>query len=129
MTELYRGLLLVLTNKFNELILSFRMHIQSFKQDTSDPSNYFDVDVLGFWNLMLEIVFVLYTLICLTSGVILISILAVLFYPCHAFLRYTSLILRNIKSPPPEPVIKDNIQSTFTEKSPVIIKKDGKEKE
>ena len=60
MTELYRGILLVLTNKFNELILSFRNHIQSFKQETTDPESYFDVGVLGFWNLMLEIVLTLF---------------------------------------------------------------------
>ena len=52
MTELYRGLLLVLTSKFYELILSFREHIQSFKQETSDPTSYFDIGILGFWNLM-----------------------------------------------------------------------------
>ena len=47
MTALYRGILLVLTSKFYELILSLRSHVQSFNVETSDYSNYFDVGVLG----------------------------------------------------------------------------------
>ena len=84
MTDLYRGLLLVLTNKFYELILAFRTHIQSFKEETQDPDSYFDVGVLGFWNLMLEIVLTLLSLCCLVAGVALIAVLAIVFYPCHA---------------------------------------------
>ena len=125
MTELYRGLLLVLTNKFNELILSFRTHIQSFKQETNDPDNYYDVGVLGSWNLMLEIVLTLFALACLVLGVSLIASLAVVFYPCHGFIRYTSLTLRNIKNPTPEPMTKEN----SNDDSPVIIKTNVKEKE
>lgn len=124
MTELYRGLLLVLTNKFNELILAFRLHIQSFNQDTKDPDNYYDVGVLGFWNLMLEIIFTLFSLSCLVVGVSLIASLAVLFYPCHGFLRYVSLTLKNIKHPASDSVTKDKVDET-----PVIIKKNDKEKE
>jgi hypothetical protein len=124
MTELYRGLLLVLTTKFYELILSFRTHVQQFKKETTDPTNYFDVDVLGFWNLMLEIVLTIFSLTCLVFGVSLIALLAVVFYPCHAFLRYTALILKNIKNPA-EPNVKEKV----IDESPVIIKKNDKEKE
>ena len=124
MTELYRGLLLVLTNKFNELILAFRTHVQSFKRDTTDPSNYFDVDVLGFWNLMLEIVLTLFSLTCLVMGVSLVAALAIVFYPCHAFVRYTSLVLRNIRNP-----AMDAPKEKVNDESPVIIKKNDKEKE
>ena len=123
MTELYRGLLLVLTNKFNELILSFRTHIQSFRNETTDPTNYFDVGVLGFWNLMLEIVLTIFALACLVTGVSLVACLAIIFYPCHGFVRYSSLVLRNIRAP--EPIIKEKELS----EAPVIIKKNDKEKE
>jgi len=123
MTELYRGLLLVLTNKFNELIVSFRTHIQSFRNETTDPTNYFDVGVIGFWNLMLEIVLTLFALGCLVTGVSLVAGLAIVFYPCHGFVKYSSLVLRNIRTP--EPTIKEKTP----EESPIIIKKDVKEKE
>ena len=124
MTELYRGLLLVLTNKFNELILSFRTHIQSFRDQTTDPNNYFDVGVIGFWNLMLEIVLTLFALGCLVTGVSLVAGLAIIFYPCHGFVRYTSLVLKNIRAP--EPPIKEKSPD---DNAPIIIKKNDKEKE
>lgn len=125
MTELYRGLLLVLTNKFNELIMAFRSHVRSFNQAADDPENYFDVGIVGFWNLMLEIVLTVFTLLCLVLGVVLIAGLAITFYLPYAFLQYGSLLLRNTRNPPPEiPVLTDKNQ----EESPVIIKNHGKEK-
>jgi hypothetical protein len=122
MTELYRGLLLVVTNKFYELILSFRSHVQSFNQDTTDPSNYFDVGVFGFWNLMLEVILTIFSLFCLLTGVALIASLAVIFYPLFAILRYSALLIKGTRNPPPE-------HDTFSdqnkkEESPVIIKKE-----
>jgi hypothetical protein len=123
MTELYRGLLLVLTNKFNELILSFREHTQSFKKNTDDPENYFDVGVLGFWNLMLEVVLTLFALTCLILGVGLVAALAVVFYPLHAVLQYSALLLKNTRHPPQEiPILREEIKAK--EESPVIIKKE-----
>lgn len=123
MTELYRGLLLVLTNKFNELILSFREHVQSFRNQTDDPNNYFDVGVIGFWNLMLEIVLTLFALGCLVIGVSLIASLAIVFYPCYGFVTYTSLVLRNIKAP------ESSAKEKLPDEQPVIVKRDVKEKE
>lgn len=118
MTALYRGIILVLTSKFYELILSLRSHVQSFKTETSDYNNYFDVGVLGFWNLMLEIVLTIFAILCLLLGVILIAGLAVGFYPLHAVVQYSSLLLRNTRNPPPE------VNNIKTEESPVVIKKE-----
>jgi hypothetical protein len=129
MTELYRGLLLVLTNKFNELILSFRTHIQSFNSETQDIDNYFDVGVLGFWNLMLEIALTLFALSCLVVGVSMVAFLAIVFYPLHAIISYSSLLLKNTRNPQNDQLlVKDKISPVMDEQ-PVIIKKDGKEKE
>lgn len=127
MTKIYRGLLLVLTSKFYELILAQRTHIQSFRQETEDPNNYFDIGVLGFWNLMLEVTFTLFSLLCLITGVSLVATLAVIFYPLHALLNYISFIFKNTRNPQVEiPVVNDKIN--FDE-SPVIIKNNVKEKE
>lgn len=124
MTELYRGLLLVLTRKLNELILSFRQHIRSFNQLTIDPTNYMDVGVTGFWNLMLEVVLTLFVLCCLVSGVVLIAALAVVCYPIQAFLRFSSLILKNTRNPHHDMLLSDiKISPTIDEEPPKIIKK------
>ncbi len=93
MTELYRGLLYVLTTNFNNLIDTLRNHIRSFNQNTTDDGNFLDVGVLGFWNLMLEIVFILYVLIILTVGIVLTATLAIGAYPFVAFLTYSRNLL------------------------------------
>ena len=127
MTELYRGLLLVVTTKFYELILAFRSHIRSFKEQTSDPYNYFDVGVLGFWNLILEIIFIMFSLICLIAGISLIAVLAIGVYPLYAILQYSSLLIKNTRNPPAESLVSnDKLPSSD---SAVIIKNNGKEKE
>ena len=93
MTELYRGLLLVLTTNFNNLIETLRDHIRSFKQKTSDEGNFLDVGVLGFWNFIVEIVFTLFCLICLMLGVVLTAGLAICAYPFVALLTYSRNLL------------------------------------
>jgi hypothetical protein len=124
MTALYRGILFVLTSKFYELILSLRSHIQSFKVETSDHNNYFDVGVLGFWNLMLEITMTIFAMLCLIIGVLLIALLAIWFYPLHAVIQYCALLLKNTRNPPVEavPVLVEKID--HNNESPVIIKKE-----
>lgn len=124
MTELYRGLLLVLTNKFNELILAFREHIQTFQKETKDPDNYFDVGVLGFWNLMLEITLTLFSLSCLIIGVGLVAILAIIFFPLYAVLQYLALILKNTRNPQSD-ILTLKEQLNQNTESPVIIKKEN----
>ena len=129
MTKIYRGLLLVLTGKFYELILSQRTHIQSFRQETEDVNEYFDIGVIGFWNLMLEVTFTLFALICLISGVGLVAILAIIFYPLHALLNYVCFVFKNIRSPQSEISTVTERLPFVSNSSPVIIKNNDKEKE
>lgn len=93
MTELYRGLLLVLHVNFNNLIETLRNHIRSFKQKTHDEGNFLDVGVLGFWNLILEVIFTLFSLLCLVLGVLLTVGLAIAAYPFVGLLTYSSNLL------------------------------------
>ncbi|CAB4133170.1 hypothetical protein UFOVP257_63 [uncultured Caudovirales phage] len=129
MTELYRGLLLVLTNKFNELILAFRNHIQLFNSETEDNDSYFDVGVIGFWNLMLEIALTLFALSGLVVGVSLVASLAIVFYPLHAIISYSSLLLKNTRNPQQDHFLFKEKIPPIIDEQPTIIKKDGKEKE
>ena len=93
MTELYRVFLFVLTTNFNSLIETIRNHVRSFNQNTTDEGNFLDVGVLGFWNLMLEVVFTLFVLLSLTTGILLTAGLAVSAYPFVAFLTYSRNLL------------------------------------
>ena len=99
MTELYRGLLYLLTERFFSTIECFRDHIRGFKPKTEDPTMYFDVGVIGFWNLLLEIVLTVFSLVCLMTGIVLITTLAIVFYPFHALARFGSLLVHGTRDP------------------------------
>lgn len=132
MTELYRGILLILFGKYNDLVITLRDHVRSHKQITSDPSNYLDFGVMGFWNLMLEISMTIFGIGVLTAGVILVAVLAVICYPLTAVFNGCSLVLSNTRNPdsavvrPEEP----RLEPVLKEEQPVILKKPyDKEKE
>jgi hypothetical protein len=129
-TELYRGILLILFGKYNDLVITLRDHVRSYKQTTSDPSNYLDVGVMGFWNLMLEISLTVFGISVLTAGVALVAALALIFYPLAAFLNFGSLVVKNTKNPADDATsLKEKIPPVM-EEQPVILKNPhAKEKE
>jgi hypothetical protein len=112
MTELYRGLLEILVLKCLEQIESLRIHIRSRNSGYSNNSDI-DIGVTGFWNLMLETVFTIFSISSLMIGVCLAAVLAISSYPVAAFLNYGSWLLSNIRNPKE---IQDN--------NPKIIKKE-----
>jgi hypothetical protein len=97
MTELYRGLLLVLTEKFIDLISTLRMHIRLFRNTSSDT--LLDVGVSGFWNFMLEVIFTLFAIGCLCAGILLTAGLAIFAYPLKAMLNMSAAVLKSIRNP------------------------------
>jgi hypothetical protein len=125
MTELYRGILLILFDKFNDLIITLREHIRSYKQETTDPTNYMDIGVLGFWNLMLEISMSIFGMAVLASGVAMVASLAMVFYPLTALFNLCSSVLSNTRHPESNPMPLEKKVEPVVEESPVfIIKKE-----
>jgi hypothetical protein len=104
MTELYRGLLEILVMRCIEQIESLRVHIRSHNSGKSEIVD-FDIGVTGFWNLLLEIVFTIFTVTFLISGICLIAILVVSSYPFAAFLNYGAWLFRNTRNPPNDELI------------------------
>lgn len=109
MTELYRGLLQILVMRCIEQIESLREHIRSHNSGYSENIDI-DIGVTGFWNLMLETIFTIFTVAFLMLGVCLTSILAIISYPFAAFLNYGGWLLSNTRNPK-------------LDESPTIIKK------
>jgi hypothetical protein len=109
MTELYRGLLQILVMRCIEQIESLRVHIRLHNSGKSEIVD-FDIGVTGFWNLLLEIVFTMFTVIFLILGILLIAILAVTSYPFAAFVNYGAWLFRNTRNPPNDElvIIKQN---------------------
>jgi len=119
MTELYRGILLVLTEQFSKLMLMLRNHTRSHSKVNTGPIFNGNMQVSGFWNLMLEIVMTVYVIVCMTVGILLTASLAIISYPFAAPLNYIKWLLSSIIGDQPE-----------KNKQPAIIKiPDGREKE
>ncbi len=110
MTELYRGLLEILVMRFIEQVETLRMHIRA--NNTGTVENFeIDIGVSGFWNLMLETVFTVFSIIFLITGVCLAALLAIVSYPLAAFINYSSWLLSNTRNP--------------NQDKPIIIKQDN----
>ena len=104
MTELYRGLLEIFVMRCVEQIESLRTHIRTHNSGKSGNID-FDIGVSGFWNLLLEIVFTMFTVTFLISGISLIAILTVTSYPLAAFLNYGAWLFRNTRNPPNDEIV------------------------
>lgn len=136
MTELYRMLLLVITQKLDELKTEVRTQIRTFHPhvpDSEKDQHRLDLGVSGFWNFMLEVVFNFYIILCYAISITLISSLAIVFYPLNAMLTVLTSMIRqthvDILMPHEEPAMLDKTPPTL-DPDPVIVRKsNGKEKE
>jgi len=121
MTELYRGLLEILVMRCMEQIESLRIHIRS-RNSGKSPDADFDIGVTGFWNLMLETIFTIFTILFCFLFVCLTASLAIVSYPFAAWVNYGTWLVRNTRGsnmPPPQ----------TQDESPTIIKQNnGEEK-
>jgi len=99
MLKLYRGIVDILTERSEGLTLAFRNHIREFNNGDINDNNF---GVKGFWNLLLEITYVMYVKLFVAIGVVLTVTLAVLFFPLYAFTVAINNVL-NHRAPPFEP--------------------------
>jgi hypothetical protein len=91
MLKLYRGLVEILTKQCEKLNSEFINHIRKFN-DGEGENNF---GVKGFWNLLLEIVFVLFVKLFIASGVLMTLIMAIIFFPLHALKTSITNILNH----------------------------------
>lgn len=82
MLNLYRGIVDILTDQCEKLNSEFIKHIRKFNNGETQNNNF---GVKGFWNLLLEIVYILYVKLFVGLGIILTISLAIVFFPLHAF--------------------------------------------
>lgn len=99
MLKLYRGLVDILTARCEGLNDAFAKHIRAFNNGDTVDNNF---GVKGFWNLLLEIVFVMYVKLFAALGIVLTVVLAVVFFPLYALSTAISNLL-NHRAPPFEP--------------------------
>ena len=100
MIKLYRGLIDILIFNSRQMDEMFTKHIRD-----GAPEGNGDFGVNGFWNLLLEVTFLLFTKSFIAIGVILSVSLAVVFFPLYALKQSISNILNHRATPfEPEPV-------------------------
>jgi len=99
MLKLYRGLIDILTARCEGLNDAFAKHIRAFNTGETDTNNF---GVKGFWNLLLEIVYVMYVKIFVGVGIVLTVVLAVIFFPLYAMTVAVNNVLSH-RAPPFEP--------------------------
>jgi hypothetical protein len=96
MLELYRGLIDIIISRCEGLNESLSAHIRRFSKGENDPNNF---EVAGFWNLLLEITFLMFVKLFSALGIIMTLSLAVIFFPLQA-LRVVSMNILNHRAEP-----------------------------
>jgi hypothetical protein len=96
MLKLYRGLIDILTARCEGLNDAFAKHIRAFNTGETETNNF---GVTGFWNLLLEIIYVMYVKIFVGLGIVLTVALAVVFFPLYAMTIAVSNILNHRAQP------------------------------
>lgn len=86
MIKLYRGLVDILTSQCESLNKEFITHIRTF--NSGDEGQSFGT--AGFWNLLLEVVYILYVKSFVAIGICITIVLAIVFFPLYAILRAIS---------------------------------------
>lgn len=81
MLELYRGLIDILIFQSRVMDEKTIFHIRGFNNGQTDSNNF---GVSGFWNLLLEIAFIMFNKIIVAFGIVLTVVLAIIFFPLHA---------------------------------------------
>lgn len=98
MIKLYRGLIDILIHNSRQMDEMFCKHIRK-----GTPDNSGDFGVSGFWNLLLEVTFLLFTKFFIACGVILTVSLALVFFPLYALKQSVVNILNHRALPFEEP--------------------------
>jgi hypothetical protein len=96
MLSLYRGLVDILTDQCEKLNSEFIKHIRKFNDGETADNNF---GVKGFWNLLLEVVYILYVKLFVATGIVLTISLAITFFPLHA-LRVAFMNIMNHRAEP-----------------------------
>ena len=81
MLKLYRGIVDIITDRSDSMICAFSKHIRSFNKGETEGNNF---GVTGFWNLLLEVVYLTYVKLFVMFGILLTLVLAVVFFPLCA---------------------------------------------
>lgn len=85
MARLYRGLLDILKHKNDSLSTALTAHIRSF--DRGDESEFSYTEMMGFWRMLMELVFNVYVQLVYFVGVVLVTVLVIFAWPIRCVIE------------------------------------------
>ncbi len=85
MAKLYRGLLDILKNKSDTLSTALVAHIRSF--DRNEETEFSYTEMMGFWRMLMELVFNVYVQIVHFVGVLLVTVLVAVAWPIRCLIE------------------------------------------
>ena len=101
MIKLYRGIVDILLAQLRSQCDAFAKHIRSgCTEKTMEPN---DFGVAGFWNLLLEVSFISFTMVTYFFGLLGTMLLALIFFPLYAIKQSVVNILNHRAEPFQEP--------------------------
>ena len=80
MAKLYRGSLDILRTKHEALSTSLIGHVRSFDR-TAEEKDYPYIESMGFWRMLVELIFQVYVQISLCVGILLVVLLVIFAWP------------------------------------------------
>lgn len=89
MARLYRGLLDIIRSKNDSTMGAIIAHVRSFDQLPGETEESY-TGVLGFWRMLVEMVFQVYTQLCLFGGVLLVFTLVIISWPIRFLIELFS---------------------------------------
>lgn len=96
MARLFRGLLDILRARNDTLVKEVLAHIRSFDHPVDETEVPYQ-DVLGFWRMLVEIIFHIYAQISLFAGLLIVSVLVVVAWPLKFLIELfaSSWVMKN----------------------------------
>jgi hypothetical protein len=99
MAKLYRGNLDILRTKHEALGNSLIAHIRSFDKTVDDNDSTY-AESLGFWRMLVELIFQVYVQISLCVGILLVVLLVIFAWPVRFLIElFAGSILANQRIP------------------------------
>ncbi len=119
MAKLYRGLLDILKNKSDTLSTALVAHIRSF--DRNDESEFNYTEMMGFWRMLMELVFNVYVQIVHFVGVLLVTVLVAVAWPIRCLIEiFTGSWFGHNQQIPAEVETTDRVAPTMDEPKSVV---------
>lgn len=114
MLKLYRGLVDILIFQSRGMDEQISKHIRQFNDGETSTNNF---GVTGFWNLLLEIVFIMFVKLMVALGIVLTVVLALVFFPLHALrVSFSNIMAHRAEPFPTEYVEPTGVKNGNTKK-------------